>query len=185
MNQQLQKAIYTRSRLRKRLNKNPTVENRINFKKQRNKCAFLRRKAIKNHFKEATRHGTMSNKEFWDLVKPFLTNKGGLITRDISLVENDTVITDDQELAEILNDHYINILEKSSGKKPISLEKNTRISDDRQIVRLILDKYKNHPSVLAIIQSPDEVLATFTFQEIGSQEVAQPLKSLDVKKSSG
>ena len=100
-------------------------------------------------------------------------------------MENDTVITDDQELAEILNDHYINILEKSSGKKPISLEKNTRISDDRQIVGLILDKYKNHPSVLAIIQSPEEVLATFTFQEIGGQEVAQPLKSLDGKRSTG
>ena len=37
MNQQLQKAIYTRSRLKKRLNKNPTAENRSNFKKQRNK----------------------------------------------------------------------------------------------------------------------------------------------------
>ena len=40
MNQQLQKAIYTRSRLKKRLNKNPTAENRTNFKKQRNKCLF-------------------------------------------------------------------------------------------------------------------------------------------------
>ena len=34
MNQQFQKAIYTRSRLKKRLNKNPTAENRTNFKKQ-------------------------------------------------------------------------------------------------------------------------------------------------------
>ena len=100
----------------------------------------------------------MSNKESWDLFKPFLSNKGGLITSDISLVKNETVITDDQELAEILNDHYINIVEKSSGKKSISLAKITGISDDRQIVRLIVDKYKNHPSVLAIIQSLEEVL---------------------------
>ena len=98
-------------------------------------------------------------------------------------MNNDTVITDDQELAEILKYHYINIVEKSSGKKPISLAKNTGISDDRQIVRLILDKYKNHPSVLAIIQSPEKDLATFTFQEIGSHEVAKLLKSLDGKKS--
>ena len=34
MNQKLQKALYTRSRLKKRLNKNPTAENRSNLKKQ-------------------------------------------------------------------------------------------------------------------------------------------------------
>ena len=95
MNQQLQKAIYTRSRLKKRLNKNPSAENRTNFKKQRNKCVSLRKKAIKSHFKEATKNGIMSNKEFWDLVKPFLSNKGGLTSSDISLVRNDTIVTDD------------------------------------------------------------------------------------------
>ena len=102
MNQQLQKAIYTRSRLKKRLNKNPTAENRANFKKQRNKCVSLRKKAMRNHFKEATKKGTMSNKEFWDLVNPFLSNKGGLASSDISLVMNDIIVTDDQKLTEIL-----------------------------------------------------------------------------------
>ena len=72
-----------------------------------------------------------------------LSNKGGLITSDISLVKNDTVVTDD---AEILNYNCINTVEKSSGKKPISLAKKTGISDDRQTIRLILDKYKNHHS---------------------------------------
>ena len=185
MNQQLQKAIYTRSRLKKRLNKNPTAENRSNFKKQRNKCVSIRRKAMKNHFKKATKNGTMSNKEFWDLVKPFLSNKGGLASSDISLVKNDTVITDDQELTEIFNEHYVNIVEKSSGKKPNSIAKDVGISDDRQIVRLILEKYKDHPSVLAIIQNPDQALGTFTFQEIENKEVAQLLKSLDGRKSTG
>ena len=40
MNRPLQKAIYTRSRLKKRFNKNPTQKNRIKFKKQR-KNVFL------------------------------------------------------------------------------------------------------------------------------------------------
>ena len=33
---------------------------------------------MKSHFKKATKNGTMSHKEFWDLVKPFLSNKGDL-----------------------------------------------------------------------------------------------------------
>ena len=105
MNQQLQKAIYARSRLKRRFNRNPTAENRTKLKKQRNKCVSIRKKAMKNHFKEATKNGTMSNKEFWDLVKPFLSNKGGLTSSNISLVKNDTVIIDDQELTGIFNDH--------------------------------------------------------------------------------
>ena len=102
-----------------------------------------------------------------------------------SLVKNETIVTDDKELTEIFNDHYVNIVEKSSGKKPISLAKDIGSSDDRQIVRLILDKYKNHSSVLAIIQNPEQLLNTFTFQEVGNQEVAKLLKSLDGKKSTG
>ena len=52
-----------------------------------------------------------------------------------------------------------------------------------QIVRIILDKYKNHPSILAIIQNPEQVLNTFSFHEVGNQEVMELLKSLDSKKS--
>ena len=92
---------------------------------------------MKSHFKEATKNSIMSNKEFWNLVKPFLSNKGGLEI-DIFLVHNNAIVTDEQELTEIFNDHYINLVEKSSGKKPTSLAKDTGISDDRQIVRFRL-----------------------------------------------
>ena len=76
-------------------------------------------------------------------------------------------------------------MEKSSGKKPNSLAKDTGFSDDRQVVRLILDKHKNHSSVLAIIQNPEQLLNTFTFPEVDNQEVAKLLKSLDGRKSTG
>ena len=40
-----------------------------------------------------------------------------------------------------------------------------------------------HPSMLAIIQSPEHVMESFTFQGIDNKEVAQLLKSLDGSKS--
>ena len=52
MNKELRKAIYTRSRLKNKWNKNPTFENRAKYKKQRNKCVSLRKKAIKTHFRQ-------------------------------------------------------------------------------------------------------------------------------------
>ena len=72
----------------------------------------------------------MSDKEFWDLVKPFLPNKGRLANSHISPVKNYTVITNQQELTDMSNDHYVNLGEKSSGKIPISLDKDTGIYDD-------------------------------------------------------
>ena len=53
---------------------------------------------MKSHFTKATKNGTMSSKDFWDLVvKPFLSNKEGLANRDISLVHNNSVVTDEQK----------------------------------------------------------------------------------------
>ena len=95
MNRELNKAIYVRSNLKKKFNKNPSKENELKFKKQRNRCVSLRKKAIKAHFKKATENGHMSNKEFWNLVKPFLSNKGGLAENDIMLVTDDKIVTDD------------------------------------------------------------------------------------------
>ena len=77
MTRELRKAIYTRSRFKNKLNKNPTDENRTKYKKQRNKCVSLRKKAIKNYFRKVTDNGIMDNKHFWDMVKPFVTNKSG------------------------------------------------------------------------------------------------------------
>ena len=118
MMHELNKGIYTKTRLKKKFNKNPTEENESNFKRQRNKCVSLSRKAIKQHFKKATENGLVSNRAVWNLVKPFLSNKGGLASNDIALIKKNEIVTDDQKLTEIFNDHYINIVEKSNGTKP-------------------------------------------------------------------
>ena len=185
MTPELNRAIYNRSCLKKKYNKNPTYENKTKYKKQRNKCVALRRKAIKHHFRKATKNGMLSNKAFRELVKPFFSNKGALVGSDISIVKNNKIITDDHELTELFNKHYVNIVENASGKKPCGVADTTDIDDDRDIVRLILEKYKNHPSVLAIVQNPDSNFEAFSFHEVETRDVALLLKSLNGKKSTG
>ena len=181
---ELKKAIYTRTRLKNKFNKFPTNLNERNYKKQRNKCVSLRKKAIKQHFKKATAGGLISNSDFWNLVKPFLSNKGGLVGDDISLVHNNQIVTDDSELTEIFNNHYINIVEKTSGQKPCNISDTVKYDDDRLLVRLILEKYKDHPSVLAIREGSD-TSNSFSFHEVQHHEVWALLRSLDGKKSTG
>ena len=102
---------------------------------------------------------------------------------DITLVKEDEIITDDRELAEVFNDHYINIVEKSSGKKPSSIAENAPSSDERCIVRLILQQYQNHPSVLAIIQSLENPFNTFSLHKVSTEDVLRLLRAINDKKS--
>ena len=94
MNKNLRKSIYTRSRLKNNFNKNSTNENKVRYKKQRNFCVNLRKKAIKEHFKKITDSGIVENKTFWQTVQPFIKNKGGLNNNNITLVNNNSIISD-------------------------------------------------------------------------------------------
>ena len=106
----------------------------------------------------------MSNKAFWDLVKPFLSNKGGLTGNEISLVNGDRIVTDDQ---------------------PCKIDEDKAIDDYRKIVKLILDKYKNHPSILAIVQNTERSFQAFSFHEVSTKDVWRQLKMIDARKSTG
>ncbi len=87
MTKELKKEIYTKSRLKMKFNKQPTKENELNFKRQRNKCVSLRKKAFKQHLKHTTENGLVLNPDFWNLVKPFLSSKEGLAFINISLAK--------------------------------------------------------------------------------------------------
>ena len=118
--------------------------------RQRNLCVSLRRKAIKQYFSNITSKGIVTNKEFWKTVKPFLTNKGCLENSDIMLINDDEMVTDDKTLAKTFNEHYINIVERSSGLKPEKMEFYNPLHTRRNILHSIIDRYKNHPSILKI-----------------------------------
>ena len=90
----------------------------------------------------------MTNKEFWKTIRPFLTNKGCLENIDIMLINDDEMVTDDKTLAKTFNEHYINTAELSSGLKPEKMEFENLPNTSRNILHSIIDRYKNHPSIL-------------------------------------
>ena len=121
MTKELSKAIMVKSKARNRYLKWPSRENYVSHKKSKNICNSLTKKAKKIYFKEATKNGIMTNKKFWGAFKPFLTNKGCISDDFISIEKDGELISNEKELVEIFNENYINIVEKSSGKKPSSL----------------------------------------------------------------
>ena len=101
LTKELRKEIYTRSKLENKYRSNLIEENKAIYKKQRNKyVSSLRRKAIKVYFNNVTKTGVQTNKDFWELVKPFLTNKGSLENAEIMLTDKDKIVDEEKELPE-------------------------------------------------------------------------------------
>ena len=186
VDKQLRKAIYTRTRLKNKIHRNPSKENKMAYKKQRNFCVSLRRKCMKNYLKKLTEKGLTTNKSFWKFMKPFLTNKGLTGNNDITLIHQNKIISDEKQLTKLLNSYYINIVEKSSDTKTFGINfKNTSV----QSVRDIVNSYKNHPSIIKIKQvvngSNVSDSERFSFKTINESEIKDLLKNLDINKASG
>ena len=45
------------------------------------------------------------------------------------------------------------------------------IDDDREIVRLILDNYKDHSRILALVKDPGHTFQSFSFNEVTSRDL--------------
>ena len=129
----------------------------------------------------------MTNKEFWKTIKPFLTNKGCLENSEIMLINDDEMVTDDKTLAKIFNEHYINIVERSSGLKPEKKKFDNSLNTSRNILHSIIDRYKNHPSILKWEVSSKSCSDSDFSRNIlvTSDEVEKMLKSLNSKKAAG
>ena len=59
-----------------------------------------------------------TNKGFQNVIKPFMAYEAMIASNDITLIDGKNVITDEYEISKKFNEHYINIVGKSSGTKP-------------------------------------------------------------------
>ena len=185
MTKSLSKAIMTRSRLRSKYNKWPSRENFLAFKKAKNNCNNINKKAKKAYFERMNKQGSISSKSFWNTVKPFLTNKGFITSEDITIKNNEELVTDKSELAEIFNTHYINIVEKSSGIGPSVIGNPNDSLEDSKTVKTIIEEYKNHPSIINIKKQVPHNIEMFHFQKPTVGEINKIIKSINPKKATG
>ena len=69
------------------------------------------KKAKNDHFANLDIKSVTGNKKFWQTVKPLFSNKVKAKTV-IKLVENDTMIDDESEIAKIFREFFVNIVKK-------------------------------------------------------------------------
>ena len=113
---ELRREIMKRSKLRNKFNRNRNHENCCNFKFQRNYCVTLLRKTKKQYYKNLNVKNVVDNQTFWKTVKPYFSDKRSN-SRRITLLENDSILTDDKVIAKTMNNSFINIT-KNLNLKP-------------------------------------------------------------------
>ena len=108
MTKNLRKAIMECSQLENKYFSNSTVENMNKYKKHKNFCSKLYKKETKKFYSQLHIKNVTGNKLSWKTMKPSLNEKCTYASK-ISLVHNDNVISDYQELADTFN-NFLNTL---------------------------------------------------------------------------
>ena len=109
INKILSKEIMKRTNLRNKFLNDRTEENRNSYALQRNYCVSLLKKTKKEYFGNLNKKNVCDNKTFWKTVKSFLSCK--IVSKEqIILVKINEIISEDSDVAQILNSFFSNIV---------------------------------------------------------------------------
>ena len=169
----------TRSRLLNKLRTEKTKENKDAYNKQRNYCVSLSRKTKKDFYNSLDVKKVTDNKQFWKTVKPFFSNKT-INNEKITLIENEEVISADQKIADIFSTFYASVVEN------LGIDNTDMKLTDEDIPSLV-DKFKNHPSILKIKEHYNANNINnnnnFSFSPVTVTDVQKEIDALDSKKA--
>ena len=135
------KAIMHRSRLKNIYIRKRNDKNWENCKKQRHFCVYLLCKTKTVYFKNLNVKDLSDNRKFWKLIKPYFSNKG-LNSNKLFLKEKGNLVSDEKELATIMNNFFINItkdleLKKDTKGKLNNMEDFFKASESHPIIEKI------------------------------------------------
>ena len=140
-----------RTRLLNRKRKSGDMGDEVAYRKQRNLCAGLLRKAKVAYYKNLKPAVICDNKKFWGAVKPLFSEK--CVSADsITLVENGGVVTDDQQVADIFNDFFGGAVRDLNIDYFEHFSFDCVYSENSDPIMGAIEKYSKHLSILKIRQ---------------------------------
>ena len=95
------------------------------------------------------------------------------------------VITRKRDLAKTFNEHYINIVDESSGIKPKDISQRDKNQNIQKTVGETVRFYENYPRILQICSSSFHIKEIFFFHFVNKVEIKKPIQGLNSKKATG
>ena len=103
-----------------------------------------------------------------------MTDKGHCKTEDHMLEENDDLIKDDKNISNLFNNFFVDIIERSTGKKPTAFGKYKSLEE-------IVLTYKDHPRIKSIKEQLKGI--GFSMPTANEDNIYKILASLNPKKA--
>ena len=92
-----------------------TDKNWHRYRQIRNLVTKIKRKPIGQYFIDRCSGGT-NKKDFWTtILNPLLQNKGTLVKKKTVLLENNNLITDQEQICNMFTDFYVNVAKDIGG----------------------------------------------------------------------
>ena len=180
MTKTLRKAIANRSRLENRYYRDKSDESLRAYRKQKNFCSRLYKKARKKYYTNLDLANITDNKRFWKTTKPFFSDKG-IGKTEISLIEEDNIFQEDLEVAKIMNDFFSNVVKSLNVSVPGEYKKEISVLSEDDLIDNIISTYADHPSIKLI--NGNVVKGTFAFTTVSVAAVDKAIVALDSKKA--
>ena len=141
----LQKALMKRWKLRNDFIKDRKNASQSVYRKQRNLCVTLLRKAKEQYFSNLEPKLITDNKIFWKSVKPLFSDKV-TVKEIINLTENGEILSSDTDIADTFNDYFSSVVQNLNIPR-----ENSMLNMDLCInpVLEVVEKYKHHQSIIS------------------------------------
>ena len=157
-----------RTKLRNKFLKDPSAENKYSYNQQRNWCVSPLRKEKKFFFANLNEKDIIDKKEFWQTIKPFLSEKTKSKEKN-TLIENENLVSDDAEVANCLNNFFSNVAKNLEIPK-YDVKDDLHLNMKSHLTLKAVFKYKSHPSIISIRHFRHQV-SNFNFSCIDKNTV--------------
>ena len=145
VNKDLRKAIMHRSRLRNIYQRTQRFSDWRAYQKQRNYVCSLNRKIKKTYFDTVASNPDNSSQNFWEICKPFFSDKSA-VSEKIILVQKDEIVNSDSTTAKLFNEYFNGItktLDIHEWPQTYGPKTGNPVFD-------AISRYSNHPSIIKI-----------------------------------
>ena len=126
-------------------------------------------KLKQNTLKNLNLKDLSDNRNFWKTIKPYFSNKG-LNSNKLLLKEKGNLVSDEKELATIMNNFFINITKNLELKKDSKGKLNN--------LKYILKAFESHPSIEKIKKAINTT-EKLSFRNVNDDEVRKFIINLD------
>ena len=141
-------------------------------------CDKLLKKTKRSYFSNLNTKRAVDNKKFWKTVKSSFSDKSNNF-EIITLVEDDSIASDGNKVANIFNEYFNNLLEDLNLNVPENLVNHYCKGEGP--VSLTILKYQNHPSITSI--KKNQPLNKFPFENVSVSDIKKKLQNLDTSKA--